>query len=436
MPRLKGINDPEGYREMLRKRGLEDLVPRFEEGLGLVSEWKDTLSELQSARTRLNQFSREFNKTRDKSLIERSKEEKARIKQLEERLKEIEDKMHKIELMLPNWIHPDVPEGGEEAEKPLAYSGTPKVWKKALDEFSRNYLEVKPEIIDYEPFHHYNLVGKYIDQDKAGELVMSRFYYLFDELVPLDLALHLYALEFFSKKTKFKLVLPPFMFRKDVESRIAYLEAFKDTIFPVGDNLILIPTSEHVIVAYYEGKLFNPDELPLRIMAWSPCFRKEAGAHGKDTRGIFRVRQFLKTELHTITRKGEDLEEVHRYTGWIQEFLDSLGLPNRSVIVPSREMDKRAYIQIDVETWFPAQNRYRETHSIATMDTWVSEKLKIRYGAHGGEKELVRNVYATGVASERLICAIAENHYDPEKRAIIIPKPLRKYMFGIEEIPV
>ena len=438
MPKLKDlVNTKSEYKLVLRMRGLDGIIPKFHEGLDLYSEWKTSHYKLQELRTKLNKLSKEFNKTKDKSLIEESKKIKAEIKEMEDRMREFENEMYKIELMLPNWVHELVPEGvGDELEKPLKYSGKPNVWTSYIDQFNKLYPGADYEEIEYEPFHHYNLVGKLIDQEKAGELAMSRFYYLFNELVALDLAINMYAIEFFKSKGFDRLVIPPFMMRRDVEARIAYLEAFKDTIFPVDDDMILIPTSEHGIVAYYEGKLFDPDDLPLRTLAWSPCFRKEAGSHGKDTRGIFRVRQFLKTELHTMTKKGEDLDEVYRYADLVQEFLDSLGLPNRAVIVPSQDMDKRALIQIDVETWFPAQGRYRETHSIATVDTWISEKLKIRYGAPGGEKELVRNVYATGAASERLVCAIAENHYDPDKKVIKIPEVLQKYTFGIKEIPV
>ena len=139
-------------------------------------------------------------------------------------------------------------------------------------------------------------------------------------------------------------------------------------------------------------------------------------------------------ELHSILKKDEDIPEIYRITDDVQEFLLSLGLPNRAVIVPSGDMDKRALIQIDVETWFPAQNKYRETHSIATLGTWVSEKLRLRYRLPKGKKELTRNVYATGVAVERLICAIVENHYDPDTATIKIPKPLQKYTMGIKEI--
>lgn len=222
--------------------------------------------------------------------------------------------------------------------------------------------------------------------------------------------------------------------RKEIEEKITYFETFQDALFNVEDNLILISTSEHPIIAYYKDKLFDPKELPLKILAWTVCFRKEAGAHGKDTKGIYRVKQFHKAEIHVISKKDEDYDEVLRLAELVQEFLLSLNLPNRSVIVPSEDMDRRALIQIDVETWFPAENKYRETHSIATTGTWISEKLNIRYGYAGSKKELVRNVYATAAAVERLLCAIIENNYNPKRNVIEIPEALHKYTLGIKEI--
>jgi len=246
----------------------------------------------------------------------------------------------------------------------------------------------------------------------------------------------MYALEFFrAKGYAGKMMITPYLMRRSVEEKITYFEAFVDTIFEIEkEGLILIPTSEHSIIAYFEDTIFDADELPLRITAWSPSFRKEAGTHGKDTLGIFRVRQFHKVEMQSIVKKDEDFKEMEKIAKDVQEFLNSLNLPNRAVIVPSGDMDKRALKQIDIETWFPGQNRYRETHSIATVGTWISEKLKLRYRTDEGKKELARNVYATGVVPQRIICAIAENLYDPDTKAIKIPVPLQKYTMGVKEI--
>ena len=437
MPKLKELyNRAEDYKLCLKQRNMEAIIPKFEEGLNKYKELKDLNIQLQGLRERKNKLSAEYHRTKKSELLEESKKVKSEIMLLEEKVKKIQEEIEKIELLLPNWILSDVPIGyGDELEKPIKYVGIPKVWEKYQTEFEKMHPQVKYEVITYEPFHHYNLVGKFISQEEAGKIAMARFYYLFDELVFLVFALTMYAIEFFKEKGYAdKFMITPYLIKRNIEEKITYFEAFQDTIFEVEkDNLVLIPSSEHAILAYYMNTVFDPNELPYRIMAWSPCFRREAGAHGKDTKGIFRVRQFHKLELHSIVKKDEDVAETYKAVNDVQEFLSSLGLPNRAVIVPSGDMDRRALLQIDVETWFPAEGKYRETHSIATMGVWVSEKLNIKYRLPKGRKELVRNIYATGVAIERLICAIAENNYDPNTRTIKIPEPLQKYMMGIKE---
>jgi seryl-tRNA synthetase len=243
-------------------------------------------------------------------------------------------------------------------------------------------------------------------------------------------------MEFFrSKGYGSRMMVTPYLMRRSVEEKITFFEAFQDTIFEVeSEKMILIPSSEHSIVAFYQNRLFEEGELPIRVIAWSPSFRKEAGAHGKDTRGIFRVKQFHKVEIHSIVEQGQDMEELDRMTSDVQDFLDTLQLPNRSVILPTGDMDKRALKQVDVETWMPAQGAYRETHSLATLGTWVSEKLQLRYRTDKNKKNLTCNIYATAAAIQRLICAIIENHYDPTSQSVHIPQVLMKYMMDVTEI--
>jgi seryl-tRNA synthetase len=438
MPKIKELlENVEEYKNCLEKRGMRNLIPKFEEGIKKYKEWKEQNIQLQKLRERLNKLSQEYKTTENKEqLLNESKELKNQIKILEEKVKILEE-VKRIELLLPNWLMENVPSGvGDESKKPIRYVGLPKVWEKYQKDFEQRYPGTQYETITYEPFHHYNLVGKLIDQEKAGNIAASRFYYLFDDLVLLDLSIAMYGIEFFKNRGySDRLMITPYVIKKDVEEKITYLEAFEDVIFGLDkDSLLLIPSSEHTILAYYADTIFNSEELPLRIMAFSPCFRREAGAHGKDTRGIFRVKQFHKVEIHSIVKKDEDIQEVEKITEDVQDFLLTLGLPNRAIIVPSGDTDKRALIQVDVETWFPAEGKYRETHSIATLGTWASEKLGLRYRLPKGGNELTRNVYATAVAVERLICAIAENHYDINTKTIKIPEPLQKYMGGIKEI--
>lgn len=450
MPKLKNLFDHiETYTQILHDRNASKMVSVFENGLTIYEEWREHLMKIESLRNEMNTLSREYGKTREESLLQRSKEVKVQLPELDKRVRELAARIGEIEKMLPNWISDDVPRGPDESfEKPVNYGLEPKVWPEFREQFESDNPGIGYDLMEGEPFHHYNLVGRYVDQERAGNVVQSRFYYEFDEVAILDMALSMYAIEFFRNHgCADRMMIPPFMMRRTFEERITFMDAFEDTIFevPVKDQvddipenedrtLLLIPSSEHPILAFYTDQIFKAEDLPIRVGAWSPCFRREAGSHGKDTLGIFRVKQFQKVELHSIVREGEDFEELDRLVGVAELFLESLGIPYRTVIVPSGDMDKRALKQIDIQSWMPAQGKYRETHSLATLGTWVSEKLLMRYIVEKKKKELTRNIYATGVAIQRTICSLVENHYDPLKNSVRIPEVLKKYMMGIEEI--
>ncbi|MCX8190525.1 MAG: hypothetical protein N3F05_04865 [Candidatus Diapherotrites archaeon] len=437
MPLVKNlIENKEQYCQVLAIRKTpQNIIESFEQGIEIYEEWDKNSKKIQELRTERNRLSKEYGKKKESSLLKKAEWIKKEIETIEKKQKDCEENLRKIELMLPNWLAEDVPKEENIASKPIEYFGVPKVEKSCTLEFEKVYPDVQ-YVQTESVFHHYELVGKLIDQDIAGEIAGSRFYCELDELVILDFALTMYALEFFRKKGySDRLMITPYLMKKSVEEKITYFTSFADTIFELEkEGLVLIPSSEHTIIAFYSDKIFEEKELPLRIMAWSPCFRKEAGAHGKDTKGIFRAKQFHKLEIHSIMPQSNDLEEVERIRRDVQEFMFSLGLPNRSVIVHAADTDMRALKQVDIETWMPGQNQYRETHSIATMGTWVSEKIKMRYTTRSHERLLTKNVYATAIANQRAICAIVENHYNPKEKAIQIPKPLQKYTFGIDKI--
>jgi len=195
-----------------------------------------------------------------------------------------------------------------------------------------------------------------------------------------------------------------------------------------GEDLFLIGTAEHPITALYYNEIFDEDDLPLKIVGWSPCFRREAGAHGKDTKGIFRVHQFHKVEQY-IFCKPEDSEKLHeeliRNT---EEFLQKLNIPYRVVLIASEDMGKRNYKQYDIEGWFPGQGKYRELGSGSNVTDWQARRCNIRYRKKDNELEFVHTLNCTLVAVQRTLCAIMENFYDQKRKIIVIPKLLRKYI--------
>ncbi len=429
--------NPEWYREEIKKRQNDYLLEAFDNFLNIDKEWRSIKKQLDDLRKERNKLSEEINKRKKEGkpieeLIKKAKELPRKIKELEEKERELEEKRYNLLLLLPSPLDEDVPIGGEEDYEIIRYWGKPKVWKNYINDFKK---ENKTEFIeiDYKPKSHYDLVEEFnlVDSETAGAIAGSRFYIEKNKLVLLDLAMILHAIKFFKDRGFNYVVLPPYLIKHEVEKKITHYETFRDAIFHVKeDDLLLITTSEHPLAAMYFNKVLNKKDLPIRIVAWSPAFRREAGSHGKDTKGIFRVKQFHKVELHSIVPLEYDRKEVDFLVEVVEDYMKTLELPYRVVKLASGDIDKRARVQIDIETWFPAQGKYRETHSIATVGDWISRKINLKIG-----NEYAANLYATGVAVQRTICAILENNHDPEKNIIKIPKALLPYTgFDVIEI--
>ncbi len=460
--------NPEPYREAFRKRFLDESV--VDKALELDREWRKLQRQVEMLRAEVNTLTRIYAVIKSREDYEEvitsdrrmsrvwakyglAEKVKARgvdaVRELSSQINEeiarleveVEEKLNKLIRLLyvfPNFLDPSVPIGPDESyNKVVKYWGRPRVWRKHLDAFLEENLDIKDyEVIDWEPKHHYDLVKEFdlVDTDTAAKIAGARFYIEKNILPLLDFALSMYALHFYVNKGFDNIVVPPYLMRRSIEEKITYYESFKESIYHVvEDDLILITTSEHPIVAMYMDHTFNEEDLPLRILAWSPAFRKEAGAHGKDTKGIFRTHQFHKVELHSITTLDSDMEELEYLLKVTEEFIRTLNIPYRVVLLSSGDMDKRAKIQYDIEAWFPGQGRYRELFSLATMGDWASRKVMTKVRRKGRE-EFVANLYATGVAIQRTLCAVFENHYDPEEDVIRIPKPLTKYLEGVGDV--
>ncbi len=435
MPRIRDLRNDDGrYREVLRRRFLAGLVPELEKGISLYETFVRKKKMLDDLRAERNRLGKEFSRTKNPGLVEKVREIKKMIESIEKEVSGLEEEMRRIELVLPNWLHDRVPIGKDDARNvPIKYAGTPRVLPENELQFKGAFPDVK-YVLKGGLLHHADLVQKFdlVDLESAGKLAGARFYIEKGKLATLDLAFTLWAFNEFVK-AGFRPIIPPELMRRSVEERIAYFTAFEDSIYELkNDGLILIPTSEHPLVALFENRLFNEDELPLRLVAFTHAFRREAGAHGKDTKGIFRVHQFGKIELHSMTTLDGDEKELDFLRETIENLVKELNIPYRIVLNSSGDMDKRAYLQMDLEGWFPAQNTFRELHSLATMKTWVSEKLNIKV-LRGSEKEFVANLYATGFAVQRTLLAMFVNNYDPDSEVIRIPRVLQPYC-GFSEI--
>jgi seryl-tRNA synthetase len=431
---------PDSVKRMLQSRGYDaSLVDEF---ASLDQEWKKIKAEVDELRHRHNVMTREVSKASpDKrgELINNAKQLLEEIRRKENELNAIEDKRNSLLMRLPNLIHESVYEackGGGEST-PITYHGRPKVWRDLVNQFQSQYVGVDYEVIDWKPVGHADLLENILrlgDTQKAGEVAGSRFYYVFNDIVWLDFALIMYALDFLSRKG-FQLVVPPYMLKHEVISSVIDLEAFKDSIYKIeNEDLYLIGTAEHPIAAYLRDRELLEGDLPILMAGFSPAFRREAGAVNRDLKGIFRVHQFHKVEQFVFSLPEDSWKWHESLLSNAKEIWEGLEIPFRVVLVCPSDMGRAAAKQYDLEAWMPAQGTYREMVSCSNVLDWQSVKLRIRVLRKGMNREYVHTLNSTAIASTRTITAILENNQQPDG-TIIIPRVLRKYLEPFQAAP-
>ncbi len=438
-------NDPKKLIESMKKRCM-DPQPVYE-AIEVDKRWREVLQEVEKIRHEHNVITKQIAKARDseqrRELIEKAKELIKKREELERKLKELEEKRERILLSLPNLVHESVPEGcDEEHNVPIRFWGKPKVWEGYLKQFEdqtkRWGFDVEYELVSEKPIGHADMLEKVLklgDTAKAAKVASSRFYYLFKDLVWLDLALILYALDHLTKKG-FIPVEPPYMIRYKYLMGVIDIETFKDAIYKIeGEDLYLIATAEHPLASYKAEEIIDEKDLPIKLAGVSPCFRKEAGAANRDLKGIFRVHQFHKVEQFVYAKPEESWKILEELISNAEELVKGLELPYRVVNICGGELGYPAAKKYDLEVWYPAQGKYRELVSASNCTDWQSYRLKIRYRIKGGKKhDYVHLLNSTALATTRTITAILENHQLPDGR-VEIPKVLRKYLEPFEEAP-
>ena len=436
--------NPEEYKRHLVRRQMDpSLADRFYQ---VDLRWRRIQVELNELRHKHNVISRSIGKTRDpaerRKLIEEARRLLEELRKLEEEFRRLDEERRNLLMQLPNIVEDDVPEGGEEDSVPVEFWGRPKVWKGFLEAFKsqteRYGFTVDHEVIDWKPVGHADMlehVLKLGNTIKAGEVAGSRFYYTFEDIVWLDFALLLYAIDYLTQKG-YVLVTPPYMLRHKIISAVIDLETFKDAIYKIeGEDLYLISTAEHPLAALYAGEEIYDDELPIKLVGVSPCFRKEAGAGNRDLKGIFRVHQFHKVEQFVFSLP-EDSKKLHEeIIGNARELFRGLGIPYRIVNIAAGDLGACAVKKYDLEAWMPGQGRYREMVSASNCTDWQAYRLGVRLVRRKGmTREYVHTLNSTAIASTRTITAILEN-YQREDGVVEIPKVLRKYLEPFRAAP-
>ncbi len=439
---LKALReDPEVLYESQRRRGESTEI--IDKAVKLDKLWREKLREVNQLRKRRNEMGRRIRELKGeerRKAIEEAKKLSEIVSRAEEELRRIEEELRKVLLSIPNIVHESVPKGeSDEDNVPVRYWGRAKVYFEDVDAFVEMTSGMAEyEVIDVKPLGHADAVEIFgwADTQRAAKVAGSRFYYLFDDLVWLDFALTMYALEFLARRG-FRIVNPPYMMRSEAYSGVTAFTDFEEMLYKIEDeDLYLIATSEHPIAAMHMNEVLEEGELPLLYAGVSPCFRKEAGAHGKDTKGIFRVHQFNKVEQFVFCLPEESWEWHERLIANVEELWQGLGIPYRIVNVCSGDLGVVAAKKYDLEAWMPAQAKYREMVSCSNCTDWQSYRLNIRFAEQRGmpTKGFVHTLNSTAIATTRAITAIIEN-FQLEDGRVEIPKVLRKYLEPIESAP-
>jgi seryl-tRNA synthetase len=417
---IKIIRDNPGFiKDMLTKRGLN--LP-IDELLEWDKERRSLMIEVQNLRHRKNIVALEVANMKKEgkdpiTLMQEMKIITDEIARLEDRIAELENKINYVMMRIPNIPHESVPPGTSEEDNVEV-----RRWGK-IPEFD---FEVKD--------HDEIAIGLgLLEIERASKASGARFYYLKNELVKLNIALIRFALDLLTKKG-FEIYQTPYMLRRWVIEGVTSLQDFEDMIYKIeGEDLYLIATSEHSLAALHANEVLDGRRLPLRYAGVSPCFRKEAGAHGKDTKGIFRVHQFEKVEQFVFCKPEQSWEEHEFLLSNAEEIYQKLGLPYRVVNICLGELGVVAAKKYDIEVWMPAQRRYREIVSCSNCTDYQARRLNIRYREmpHEERTKYVHTLNSTAIATERTIAAILEN-YQQKDGSVIIPEVLRPYMDGME----
>jgi seryl-tRNA synthetase len=417
---IKLIRDnPEIIRQSLQKRGDEAKIQMLEELIQKDIAWRQSQEKANSLKAERNTLSRKIAETKrsggDASeLLTRSAEIPREITALDQETLALRGQIDEMLMRLPNVLHDSVPVGADDGANVVI-----KTWGE-------------PKKVDFELKSHGELAESLglADFDRATRISGAGFNYLRGDLALLDMALVRYAIDYLVAK-KYTFIEPPFMMRRAPYEGVTDLGDFEQVMYKIEDeDLYLIATSEHPMAAMFMDEIIDEDSLPIKFVGYSPCFRREIGAHGVDTKGLFRMHQFNKVEQF-IFCKPEDSWTYHEELQANTEALfQGLGLPYRVVNVCTGDIGNLAAKKYDIEVWFPRQAKYGEVTSCSNCTDYQARRLNIRCGKHGSDRKSVpHTLNNTAIATSRAMVAILENYQNADG-TVTVPEVLRQYMGG------
>ncbi len=419
--------NPELVKENIRKKFEDQKVPMVDEVILLDEQKRAANAEACELRANRNKVSKEIGvlmaqgkKEEAMEMKELVTKEAQRLAELEAQENELEAKVKSLMMKIPNIIDPSVPIGKDDSEN------------VEVQQFGE---QTHP---DFEIPYHTDIMAKFngIDKEAAGKVAGEGFYYLMGDIARMHSAVLAYARDFMINKG-FTYCIPPYMIRSNVVTGVMSFEEMDAMMYKIeGEDLYLIGTSEHSMIGKFIDSITPESALPLTLTSYSPCFRKEKGAHGIEERGIYRIHQFEKQEMIVVCKPEDSMDWFNRMWSYSVELFRSLDVPVRTLECCSGDLADLKVKSYDVEAWSPKQQKYFEVCSCSNLGDAQARRLGIRIKGEDGRKYLAHTLNNTVVAPPRMLIALLENNleFDGEKYSVRIPEALRPYMGGIEKI--
>ncbi len=410
--------EPERIKELLARRD-KVYAEMVDELLTVDKERRELLTKIENLQAKRNKLSKEIG-----TLFKEGKREEAlsikteveeiseRVKRLERELKEVEERFNHLILSIPNPPHPSVPVGEDEEDNVVV-----RVWGE------------KPEF-DFEPLPHWEIAEKLeiLDFKRATKLAGSRFVVYRKWGAKLERALINFMLDLHTTEHGYEEIIPPFLVNTKTMTGTGQLPKFEEDLYKIeNEDLWLIPTAEVPLTNLHADEIIPEKGLPKYYTAYTPCFRREAGAHGRDVRGIMRLHQFNKVELVKIVHPEKSYEELEKLVREAEKVLQLLGLHYRVVELCTGDLGFSAAKTYDIEVWIPSQNRYREISSCSNCEDFQARRARIRFRDKNGKTRLVHTLNGSGLAVGRTVIAILEQ-YQQKDGSVIVPEVLREYL--------
>ena len=416
--------NPDKVKENIKKKFQDKKLPLVDEVIDLDKRVRELKAEGDTLRQTRNTVSDEIGALFREKRVDEANAKKEEVVQINEKLVDIEKEEEKLSIllkekmmMIPNMIAPDVPIGEDDSKN---------VEEERFGE---------PVVPDYEIPYHSDIMTSFngLDKEAAGRVSGAGFYYLMGDIARLHSAVLSYARDFMIDKG-FTYCIPPYMIHGDAVDGVMSFEEKDAMMYKIeGEDLYLIGTSEHSMIAKFKDQLLKESDLPITMTSYSPCFRKEVGAHGIEERGVYRIHQFEKQEMVVICRPEDSEKWYDRMWNYSVELFRSLDIPVRKLVCCSGDLADLKYRSCDIEAWSPRQKKYFEVCSCSNLTDAQARRLGIRYKKENGEKEFAHTLNNTVIAPPRMLIAFLENNLQ-EDGSVLIPEVLRPYMGGKEKL--